>query len=122
MQIQFKGTNYELTSDMTDLATKKLKTLQKYLGKPEKPAQAYVDLGKITDAHKAGDIWYADCNLDVDGKRYYAKAEAGSVRSAIDKMVPELGRELRGAKKKQESMLRKGGARVKRFFNDFRNG
>lgn len=107
---------------MTDLATSKMMTLKKYLGKPVKPAQAYVDLGKITEGQRAGDIWYADCNLDVDGKRYYAKAEANSLRTAIDKMVGELGREVRGAKKKQESMLRRGGARVKRFFNDFRNG
>jgi ribosomal subunit interface protein len=121
MNIQFKGTNYELTNDMTDLATRKLTGLSKYLGKPEKPAQAYVDLGKHTEAHQSGAVWYADCNLDVDGARYYAKAEAETLRSAVDKMTTELAKELRSAKKKREAMVRKGGGRVKAFFQDFRN-
>jgi ribosomal subunit interface protein len=121
MQIQFKGTNYELTTEMTELATRKLEGLSKYLGKPVKPAQAYMDLGKHTEAHTNGSIWYADCNLDVDGTRYYAKAEAESLRNAIDKMTAELAKELRSAKKKHEAMVRKGGGRVKAFFQDFRN-
>ncbi|MDB5195338.1 MAG: hypothetical protein JWO84_522 [Parcubacteria group bacterium] len=121
MQIQFKGTNYELTSDMTDLATRKVEGLQKYVGKTGSEPLAYVDLGKHTEAHHTGAIWYADCNLDVEGKRYYAKAEAETLRSAIDKMVAELAKELHSAKKKHETMIRKGGGRVKAFFRDFRN-
>jgi ribosomal subunit interface protein len=121
MNIQFKGTNYELTSDMTDLATRKIQGLQKYVGKIGAEPAAYVDLGKHSEAHQNGAIWYADCNLDVEGKRYYAKAEAETLRNAIDKMVGELAKELRGAKQKHETMIRKGGGRVKAFFRDFRN-
>lgn len=121
MQIQFKGTNYELNEKMTDLATRKLERLKKYLGKREKPALAYVDLGRYPDTRQNGAVWYADTNLDVDGVRYYAKAEADSLRTAVDRMIAELSRELIVAKKKRESMARKGGMQVKRFFADFRN-
>jgi ribosomal subunit interface protein len=116
MQIQFKGTNYELTDEITELAARKLESLGKYTGTTGSEPMAYVDLGKFTEAHQNGDIWYGDCSLDVEGKRYYAKATADSLRTAIDRMVGELGRELRRAHKKQHSLLRRGGARVKEFF------
>lgn len=121
MQIQFKGTNYQLTTDMTDLATRKIQALQKYVGKVGAEPLAYADLGKHTEAHNHGDIWYADCSIVADGRRFYAKAQAETLRSAIDKMVGELAKELRSAKKKREVMVRKGGGRVKAFFRDFRN-
>lgn len=113
MQIQFKGTNYELTSTETDLTAKKVSNLKKYLGKDENGAHAYVNLGKHTEAHHHGDIWFAECNLDVAGKRYFARSEADTLRSATDKMVGELAREVKGAKRKQQSLLRRGGSRLK---------
>ncbi len=116
MQIQFKGTNYELTEEMTDLATRKVEGLQKYIGKDAGESLAYVDLGKFTEAHQTGDIWYSDCALDVEGKRYYAKATADSIRTAIDRMVADLAKELRRDHKKQHSLIKRGGARVKEFF------
>ncbi len=121
MQIQFKGTNYQLTSEMTELATRKIQGLQKYIGKAGGEPLAYADLGKHTEAHQSGAIWYADCSIDLEGKRYYAKAQAETLRSAIDQMVGELAKELRSAKKKREVMVRRGGGRVKAFFQDFRN-
>lgn len=116
MQIQFKGTHYELKSDMTDLATRKIQALRKYLGKSERPVLAYVDLGRQAGAQNSGSVWYADCNLDVEGKRYYAKAEANTLRTAVDKMVGELGRELRAVSRREKTEARKGGARLKEFF------
>jgi ribosomal subunit interface protein len=116
MQIQFKGTNYELTSDITDIATRKLEGLQKYTGKSGSEPIAYVDIGKITEAHQNGDIWYTDCNLDVEGTRYYAKAQADTIRTAIDRMVAELSKEVRRANKKKHSMLRRGGMQIKNLF------
>ena len=113
MHIQFKGTNYDLADDMTGLTERKLQGLKKFLGKPEKPAQAYVDLGMLAEAHTNGDAWYAETNLDVDGTRFNAKSEAPTLRSAIEKMTKELGTELRGAKKKRETANRKAGGRFK---------
>lgn len=116
MQIQFKGTNYELKDDTVALAERKLLGLTKFLGKPEKPAVAYVDLGKFTEAHQNGAIWYADANIDVDGERFNAKAQAENLRTAIEKMTKELSMELRSAKKKRETRIRKDGGRLKNLF------
>lgn len=113
MQIQFKGTNYDLADDMTTLTERKLQSLKKFLGKPEKPAQVYVDLGMLAEAHANGDAWYAETNIDIDGTRFNAKAEAKTLRNAVEKMTKELATELRAAKKKRETANRKAGGRFK---------
>lgn len=116
MQIQFKGTNYTLDPFLTSLAERKIEGLGKYTAKAGSEPIAYVDLGKFTEAHQNGAVWYADCNFDVEGKRYYAKASAETLRSAIDKMVAELAKELRRDHKKKHSLLKRSGSRVKEFF------
>lgn len=116
MQIQIKGTNYELAADMADLVTRKIEGLEKYTGKAGSEPAAYVDMGKLTEAHQNGNIWYADCNLDVEGKRYYAKAEAETLRAALDRMAAELAKEVRRDHKKRHSLMKRGGARIKELF------
>lgn len=116
MQIQFKGTNYELTDAAVEKATKKLQNIAKYIGKTASEPKAYVDLGKFTEAHVNGRIYYADVNLEVEGKRFYARAEAETLKNAFDKMAGELAKELRTANKKHQSLMRRGGMRVKEFF------
>ena len=116
MQIQFKGTNYELTDEITDFAEKKFSSLRKFLGKPEKPNLLYIDLGKLTEAHQSGAVWYADANATINGERYYAKAEAENIRSAIEKAAKEITQELRTATKKRQSMTKRSGSRLKEFF------
>lgn len=113
MQIHFKGTNYELPANISALAKRKVDGLTKYLGKDKENARAYVDLGKETEAHQNGNIWRADINFDVDGNRFYAKAVEDSIEKAIDVAVRELGSELRTARKRQQSLVKKGGSIIK---------
>lgn len=113
MQINFKGTNYELPASISELAKRKLDNLTKYLGKGKEHARAYVDLGKETEAHQNGKIWRADINFDVDGNRFYAKAVEESIEVAIDRSVGDLARELQTARKREQSLARKGGSIIK---------
>lgn len=117
MHIQYKGTNYELTEEETVLTTKKIDSLKKYLGKEEKEVHAYITLGKHTEAHHRGDIWFAEGKIDAEGTQYFAKAESDTLRSATDKMIGELSREMRGSREKKRSLLRRGGAKIKRLFS-----
>lgn len=115
MQIQFKGTNYDLADDIAVLAERKLQGLKKFLGKPEKPAQAYVELGMLPEMRENGDTWFAETNLEVEGALFRAKTEAKTLRNAIEKMTKELTTELRGIKKRRETASRKAGGRFKEF-------
>ncbi|HEX2792675.1 MAG TPA: HPF/RaiA family ribosome-associated protein [Candidatus Paceibacterota bacterium] len=119
MQIHFKGTNYELTSEHTAHAQKKLEGLRKYLGKGNEYARAYVDIGKETEAHQTGRIWYVDINFDADGTRFYAKAVEETIESAIDRAVGDLASALHTARKRHISMVRKGGVMLKGMMRGF---
>jgi len=119
MQINFKGTNYNLTSEITSHATKKLESVRKYLGRARHTAFAYVDLGKETEAHQNGRIWYADINLEADGQRFYARALEETLETAIDKSVHELKSELQTAREKRQSLARKGGVMFKSLMQGF---
>ncbi len=119
MQIQFKGSNYELPAQVSRLARRKVEGLQKYCGKDGEYARAYVDLGKESDAHVNGKIWRADINFDVDGNRFYAKAVEESIEKAIDKAVNELATELKTARKRELSLTRKGGGMIKSLIRGF---
>ncbi len=113
MQIHFKGTNYDLPAAISLLAKKKVESLTKYIGKAKDSARAYVDLGKETGAHENGNIWRADINFDVDGNRFYAKAVEESIEKAIDKATAELASELQTFRKRQQSLMKKGGGILK---------
>ena len=113
MQIHFKGTNYELTPEISEHATKKLQGLRKYLKRAHEMAYVYVDLGKETEAHQNGRIWYADINLEWNGEKFYAKALEETLENAVDKATNELKSALQSAREKRQSLVRKGGGMFK---------
>jgi len=119
MEIQFKGTNYELPAHISRLAQKKISTLRKYIGKLDETAQAYVELGKETEAHASGRIWRAEINFDLDGVRFRAVALEESIEVAINKAVNELAAEVRSAQKRKQDLARRGGATIKSFLRGF---
>lgn len=119
MQIHFKGSNYELSGQITKLARKKVEGLRKFCGKDGSLARAYVDLGKESEAHANGRIWRADINFDVNGNRFYAKAVEESMEKAIDKAVSELGSEIKTARKREQSLVKKGGGMIKSLMRGF---
>lgn len=110
MEIRFKGINYDLPAPVTERASKKIQSLKKYLKKDADNARAYVELGKISEAHQTGPIWKAEINFSVPGTFFRAEAVEETMDNAIDRATNELGKELRRAKKRNESLVRKGGA------------
>ncbi|MDB5264563.1 MAG: hypothetical protein JWN64_134 [Parcubacteria group bacterium] len=116
MHTQFKGTNYDLPPEVTAYAGKKIQGLGKYLGAVKEAAHAYVDLGRETgEHHNGGRIWRADINLDVPGARFRAAALEESIEAAIDKVTDELAKEVKTARERQQSLVRRGGAAMKSF-------
>jgi ribosome-associated translation inhibitor RaiA len=124
MEIYFKSAhspefNTEVTPQVIAIATKKLTSLKKHLGKKKSIAQTYVEIGKVSEAHQNGNIWQASINLDCDGKRYHADATGERAEVALAFATRELEQELRKAKKRRESLLRQGGAVLKDFVRGF---
>lgn len=119
MQLHFKGSNYEITPEISTHATKKMNAIAKHLGKDKESAFAYIDLGKETDAHQNGRIWYADINLEWEGQKFYARAVEETLENAVDRAAHELKSAVHTAHKRKQSLARKGGAMFKNLMQGF---
>lgn len=123
MEVHFKiahvkDVESQATDELTSQGERKISALKKYLGESGETSEAYVDLGRVTEAHKNGDVWFAQINIDASGEKFHAKAEGLRLQIALDSAIKEIEAELRSTKKKKENMLRKGGAVIKSFMQD----
>ena len=109
-----KATNMELTEAITEYLTKKVSALEKFI-KEETEALANIDIGKISNHHHKGDIFCAEVNLTIDGKKFRVKVEKDDLYAAIDKMKDDIVHEVQRAKRKEFSLLKKGHQKIKDF-------
>ncbi len=107
-------TNDSLTPAITDYVEKRLTHLDKFISPEEiEVVMCYVDIGKISNHHKTGDIFKAEFNLHIGKKTLRAVSEKEDLYAAIDSVNDEMAKELKSHKEKKTSFLRKGGAKIK---------
>lgn len=109
--IQFKATNTKLDEKLTDLLEKKFSSLDKFVG-DESDVRCEVEFEKVADNH-SGPVFRVEANLHLHGKLYRAEATLESFEQAIDEVKSELEKELRRAHDKRETLIKKGGKKIK---------
>ena len=116
MKHNIKMTNTFLTPAITDYVEKRLTHLDKFISPEEmEVVMCYVDIGKTSNHHKAGDIFKAEFNLHLGGKTLRAVSEKEDLYSAIDSVNDEMAKALKSYKEKKNSFFRKGGAKIKQL-------
>ena len=113
MRINEKATNMQITSDIKDYLYKKLASVEKFLNSADESILCEVELGKISNHHKNGDVFRTEINLHIAGKNLRAESEMEDIFSSIDIAKDEIIRELQSNKDKRVSLLRRSGAKVK---------
>lgn len=108
--ITFKQTNVTVDRHVPDLVAQKLLSLEKFIG--EAPSFCEVEFERVT-SQQSGDIYRIEVNLEVNGKLYRAEATMDSFEKAVDEVRDELDKELRRARDKEETLLKRGGRRLK---------
>lgn len=96
MQIKTSGKQLAITEAMEGYVEKKLNPLDKFF---DGIIMGNVILGMETKHHNKGEIFYAECKLEVPGKDLFAKSTAKDVYAAIDLLQEELKAELKKHKK-----------------------
>lgn len=110
--INFKALNSTaVDSSLHTLLEQKFQSLDKYVGE-ETDVKCDVEFEKVT-ASKSGEIYRVEANLWLHGKMYRAEATEVSFEVAIDEVRSELDKELRRAADKRESLMKRGGRRIK---------
>lgn len=117
MKIIIKATNIELSPSIKEYVNEKIGGLDKFLKKfnPEL-TEARVEVGKITQGQRQGDIFRAEVNLNINGRLIRVEETEESLHTAIDLVKDELQREIRRHKDKQETKFIRGARSWKKFW------
>lgn len=114
MKHNIKTTNIFLTPAITDYLAKRLSHLDKFISSEDSSAvMCYVDIGKTTKHHKAGDVFKAEITMHVGGKSLRAVSEKDDLYASIDAVNDEMAEELKSYKDKKISFIRRGRAKIK---------
>ena len=120
MKHNIKTTNIFLTPAIVDYVEKRLSHLDKFITPEEESSvMCYVDIGKTTKHHKAGDYFRAELNLHIGGKALRAEAEMDDLYAAIDAVRDEMTREITSYKDKKQGLLKRGRAKIKQIIKRF---
>lgn len=117
MNINLKATNIELTPAINDYLEKKVKELEKFIRLKDESVQAWVEIGKITNHHKKGDVFRAEIQIHLPhyGKGVRAEAIHEALNAAIDDAHGQMKIELEKVKDKKISLARRGARLFKKF-------
>lgn len=117
MKIIIKTTNIDMSSNVSEYIEEKIGGLDKLLGKfdPELVI-ARVDVGKIKQGQRQGEIFRAEVNLSLTGRLLRAEETGESIHAAIDLVKDELRRKIRQYTNKVETKKIRGARSWKKFW------
>jgi len=121
IKINLKVTNFNAGPQVRTYLEKKLRKIEKLVTSSENDSELIlrVEIGRTTKHHQQGDIYRAEMQIHYSGEEIRATEESEDVFSAIDLTQEELLGIIKRVKGKQETLVRRTGARVKDFIRKF---
>ena len=116
--MNLQGKNIEMTEAIRDYVLKRVTNLEKLLSKIEAGAgevKASFEISKSTNRHKSGMIFHADCLIKINGREFYAQADAGDLYAAIDEIKEKLFSDIEKNKNRRQTLLYRGARSVKKM-------
>lgn len=92
MQILISGKGVVLTDAIESYVNKKIGHVTKFL---RTVLRADVVVGQETNRHKKGDLFFAECRLEIPGKDLFAEEHAKDLYTAIDMVEARLAAEIK---------------------------
>ena len=121
MRTTIKTKNITLTEAISEYLDKRFSTLGKYIQESDDSVILDIEVGKISNHHKSGDIFRAEANLHGRGLSLRAEAEQSDLYAAIDIVKDEMVEALRSKRSKKIDAIRRGGAKIKAFLKGLTN-
>jgi ribosomal subunit interface protein len=82
--------DFDLTATIREYAEEKMFALNKYLPQHGDTASFHLRLGKVSNSHNSGKIFYAEISIKTPAKNFGAIVESIEILSAIDELKDEL--------------------------------
>ena len=96
---QIQATNIELTDALRAFATEKVMSLERF-AKRFDPCDVAVELGKTSDHHQKGDVFFAEVTMSIPGDTVRARVEKDDLYAAIDELKDDVKAQLIDRKEK----------------------
>ena len=100
MKITIKGTKMELTESIKDSVNEKIGSLQKF---SDNITEAHVEVGKTSNHHQKGDVFFCEVNLKLPGKGIRAREQKDDLYVAINSAKEICQREIKEYKEKMRN-------------------
>ena len=114
MSINIKATNIELTEAISGYVNKRLFPLEKFIKEGEEIV-GLIEVGKINNHHKQGEIFRAEFNIEISGNKFYTFSEKEDLYTAIDQAKEEIIRQIINNKKRKNTLFKRGATSVKKM-------
>ena len=118
MQINLQSKNIELTETIKDYVLKRVTNLEKLLSNIETnkgEAKVNFEIAKTTNHHKAGEIFHADCSINIAGNRFYGSSDHEDLYNAIDEVKERLFNDIQKNKDRKQTLFKRGGSSIKKM-------
>lgn len=119
IKTNLKVTNYNLTPDVQSYLDKKLEKIGEAAEQYQDETILRVEVGKSTDHHQKGDVFRAEIQAHINGRDHRSVSETEDIFTAIDEAKDTFLREMLRDKEKQETLVRKGGRKLKSMIQRF---
>lgn len=111
MNITLKTTGTAFPTDLEEFVDRKFAQLDRIAS----GARLECSLEQSIAVERAGAKYKADGHLNVNGQMYHASAEGDTLEAALDEVRDELASAVQSASGKERSLVRRGGAAIKRM-------
>jgi ribosomal subunit interface protein len=108
----------ELTPAIHDYVIKRVTNLEKVLSKIEETGgevNVNFEVAKTTNHHKSGEVFHADCLINIKGEKFYTSADEEDLYAAIDAVKESLFRDISKSKDRKQTLFKRGAASVKKM-------
>ena len=97
--INIQATNTELTEALRNYVTEKIEGLARFTKRFD-PCDAAIEIGKTSEHHKKGDIYFAEVTVAIPGDTVRAHVEKDDLYAAIDEAKDDVKRQFIEKKEK----------------------
>ena len=102
INVNIKATDIELTPQISDYLNKKIASLEKFVSENDEAAYADVEIGRTTNHHRTGNVYFTEINFKIANENMRARAEGDSLISSMDKAKDKALEVLREKKGRQK--------------------
>jgi putative sigma-54 modulation protein len=117
MNINLQGKNMELTEAIKDYVLNKETSLGRLLSNVvDSNGGVHINFEVSQNInHKTGDMFHADCSINLNGEKFHASVDEGDLYQAIDSVKEILFREISKNKDRKQTLFKRGAISVKKM-------